>query len=227
MARKSFSEDDCIKVLLWCGRHCCLCGKAAGVGIEVAHLPGKDSSTDMDDAVPLCFDCHAAIGHYNRMHPRGRRYRPEEIKARRNQVYDEQTSHLVPPVACYLTQKHSALPDVGFRIDNLGDRHPVKAQIKLILGQGASNRQPVPSKHYNGEHAWNLNPRQGFYGHFPLPSDIGIDSGGERIRAKVHIALTDIYGRKHELLPVGYIHGLRPGDDWYAEPSMEELCIPD
>jgi hypothetical protein len=157
------------------------------------------------------------------MHPRGRRYSLKEIKARRDQVYDEQTSHLVPPVSYALTQEGYVLPDVGFRVRNLGDRYPAKAHITIVLAQGAC-RRPVPSGHYNGEHTWNLNPRQGFGGHFGLPSDFRID-GGERIRAKVTVTITDIYDREHQLLPVGYIHGLRLGDDWYAEPSMEELNV--
>lgn len=40
MARRkyAFDEADKLKALLWCDRHCCLCGKAAGIGIEVAHF---------------------------------------------------------------------------------------------------------------------------------------------------------------------------------------------
>src|SRR5881628_40520 len=53
-----FDEADKLKALLWCDRHCCLCGKATGTGIEVAHLDPKRS--DLDNAIPLCFDCHAA-----------------------------------------------------------------------------------------------------------------------------------------------------------------------
>ena len=39
--------------------------------------------------------------------------------------------------------------------------------------------------------------------------------------------LVDIYEREHRLLPIGYIHELKPQDHWYAEPSMEELKITD
>jgi hypothetical protein len=130
MARKAFSEDDCIKVLLWCRRHCCLCGKSAGVGIEVAHLPGRGTSSEIEDAIPLCFDCHAAIGHYNEMHPRGRRYGVKELKDRRDQVYNEQTSHLIPPISYVMKQGERILPDVGFWIQNLGDRYLVYRFVK-------------------------------------------------------------------------------------------------
>jgi len=85
-----FSEDDKIKVLLWCGRHCCLCAKFSGIGIELHHI--EPGSSDIDNAMPVCFDCRAAIGHYNRQAPRGRKYDPRELKERRNQVYEEHTS---------------------------------------------------------------------------------------------------------------------------------------
>lgn len=222
MARRPFDEDDNIKVLLWCGRHCCLCEKLAGVSIEVAHLPGKESSSDIDDAMPLCFDCHAAIGHYNKSHPRGKRYGVKELKARRDQVYDKYTSHLVPPIHYELAQHGRKLPDVGFQINNLGDRYAVQARVKIVLASGAS-RQLVPSDHYNGKYLWNLNARQGISGHFEIPADIL--SGNERLRARIDVTLVDIYKREHQLLAIGFVHTLRPNDEWYAEPSMEELGI--
>jgi hypothetical protein len=83
----------------------------------------------------------------------------------------------------------------------------------------------ILSAHYDGRHAWNLNPGCGFGGHFALPPEIKIDRS-ERIRARIDVTLVDIYDRPHPWLPVGNIHGLRPGDDWYAEPSLEELDIP-
>jgi hypothetical protein len=222
MARKPFDEDDVIKVLLWCGRHCCLCEKLAGVGIEVAHLPGKESISDIDDAIPLCFDCHAEIGNYNRSHPKGKRYGVKELKARRDQVYDKYTSHLVPPVDYRLTQQGRRLPDVGFVINNLGDRYPVQVRVKIVLACG-TYRQLLASDHYNGKHLWNLNARQGVGGHFPVPADLF--SGNECLRARVDVALMDIYKREHQLLPIGYVHTKKPNDEWFGEPSMAQLGI--
>ena len=73
------------KVLVRCARICCLCWKQCGTNIEVAHIvPG---SQDENDAIPLCFDCHQEIGAYDPSHPRGNRFRPEELRARRDHVY--------------------------------------------------------------------------------------------------------------------------------------------
>jgi hypothetical protein len=48
----------------------------------------------------------------------------------------------------------------------------------------------------------------------------------EPLRARVDVGLIDIYEREHKLLPVGYIHQLGASNDWYLEPSEEELGIP-
>ena len=42
---------------------------------------GADSS---DNAIALCFDCHAASGHYNPKHPRGTKFSPGELRKHRD-----------------------------------------------------------------------------------------------------------------------------------------------
>jgi hypothetical protein len=51
-------------------------------------------------------------------------------------------------------------------------------------------------------------------------------SGNDALRARIDVTLIDIYERPHTLLPVGYVHRMGPGDDWYFEPSEEALAIP-
>jgi len=215
-----FAESDKLKALLWCNRHCCYCGKVKGIGIEVAHLDPK--SSDLDNAIPLCFDCHAAVGHYNSQHPRGRKYSIPELKARRDQIYEQHTRHLVPPVRYALEQKGHTLPDVGFHISNLGTTYPVQAQILVKLARG-SQAHSFDSGHYSGKVLWNLNPSFGVNGHFAVPEAL---SGSDPLRARVDVTLVDIYGREHRLLPVGWVLDLKRRDDWYLEPSMEILDIP-
>ena len=220
--KHEFSESDKVRALMWCGRHCCLCGKQTGIGIEVAHL--DPHSSDLDSAIPLCFDCHAAIGHYNREQPRGRKYTIVELKARRDQIYEQHTRHLVPPVLYRLEQGHRKLPDVGFHISNLGNTYPVKARIRVTLAQGSQIFGPPGHGHYDGAHLWNLNPGFGVNGHFAVPAEAL--SGNDALRARIDVTLIDIYERPHTLLPVGYVHRKGPGDDWYFEPSEEALAIP-
>ena len=33
------------------------------------------TADDIDNAIPLCFDCHGAVQHYNDEHPRGTKYK--------------------------------------------------------------------------------------------------------------------------------------------------------
>jgi hypothetical protein len=221
--KNDFREEDKIRVLLWCARHCCLCGKLAGLGIEVAHLDPKAS--DIENAIPLCFDCHAAIGHYNARHPRGRKYSIPELRARRDQVYEEHTRHLVAPVTYRLLQGGAQLPAVHFEIINVGDTWPVRARVRVRLIQGARDLGfPQTAGHYDGSYLWNLNPRQLVLGNFRVPEDM-LQPPREPLRARVDITLVDIHEREHKMLPGGYIHTLGPNHEWYFEPCEEELRV--
>ena len=42
----------------------------------------------IDNAIPVCFECHAEIHAYNDQHPRGRKYRPEELRLHKQQWLD-------------------------------------------------------------------------------------------------------------------------------------------
>jgi hypothetical protein len=221
--RNDFREEDKIRVLLWCARHCCLCGKFAGLGIEVAHLDPKKS--DVENAMPLCFDCHAAIGHYNARHPRGRKYSIPELRARRDQVYEEHTRHLVAPVTYRLSQDGAQIPAVHFEIINVGDTYPVRARVRVCLVQGDKDLgSPQTAGHYDGTYLWNLNPRQLVLGNFRVPQEV-LQQPMEPLRARVDITLVDIHEREHKMLPGGYIHRLGAQDDWYFEPCEEELRV--
>ena len=42
-------------------------------------------SDDIENAIPVCFECHAEIHSYNDKHPRGRKFLPEELRAHKEQ----------------------------------------------------------------------------------------------------------------------------------------------
>jgi pyrimidine deaminase RibD-like protein len=138
---------------------------------------------------------------------------------------NESGGHGPPPVTYRLTQDGRTLPDVGFEIGNESETELVRAQVKIALAQG-TRRCSIAYGHYDGEFVWNLNPRRMVGGHFRLPSAIRCDNA-EPLRARIDVTLTDIHGRRHKLLPVGWIHGLNVGDQWYFEPSIEALDIPE
>ena len=84
-----FSPETKTRMFVRCGRLCCLCLKQCGTNIEAAHIVGasENGPDDEENGIPLCFDCHAEVGAYNDKHPRGNKFRPQELKARRDRVY--------------------------------------------------------------------------------------------------------------------------------------------
>src|SRR5262249_39634655 len=38
-----------------------------------------------ENAIPLCFDCHAEVHAYNDRHPKGRKFSPEELRGHKDQ----------------------------------------------------------------------------------------------------------------------------------------------
>ncbi len=84
-----FSKKVKERALVASARHCCICHKSTGINIEVHHIHqaadgGKDT---FENAIPLCFDCHANAGHYNDRHPKGIKYTSSELQAHRDNWY--------------------------------------------------------------------------------------------------------------------------------------------
>lgn len=81
----SVREDALVKS----GRHCCLCHRFVGLKIEVHHIEPEAASGNntMDNAIALCFDCHADMINYDPKHPKGTKYTISELKRHRNSWY--------------------------------------------------------------------------------------------------------------------------------------------
>ncbi len=45
----------------------------------------EGGADDIANAIPLCFECHAEVHSYNDKHPRGRKFRPDELKLHKEQ----------------------------------------------------------------------------------------------------------------------------------------------
>jgi hypothetical protein len=60
------------------------------VKIETDHIvPSADGGNDdIDNAIPVCFDCHAEIHSYNPDHPRGRKFTSNELRAHKDRWLD-------------------------------------------------------------------------------------------------------------------------------------------
>src|SRR5215467_5857650 len=77
-----FPPSDVAELLAKCHRRCCICHRFCGTKIETDHInPHAQSKDDsIENAIPVCFECHAEIHSYNDAHPRGRKYRPDELR---------------------------------------------------------------------------------------------------------------------------------------------------
>jgi len=83
-------------VLIRCRRHCCVCGQWCGQKIEVHHIDSPDDNSE-DNAIAVCFDCHADVGHYNPKHPKGKKYSISELKKLRDLTYSK-FSQIIPNI---------------------------------------------------------------------------------------------------------------------------------
>ena len=84
-----FDQDTKARMFIRSGRLCCLCLKQCGTNIEAAHIVAEAAggSNDEDNGIPLCFDCHQETGAYDNKHPKGNKFTVQELKARRNRLY--------------------------------------------------------------------------------------------------------------------------------------------
>jgi len=85
-----FSPEVKAEMFARCMRHCCLCRKQCGTNIEAAHIMDEADGgpNDAENGIPVCFDCHQEIGAYRDRHPKGNKFREEELRERRDKVYE-------------------------------------------------------------------------------------------------------------------------------------------
>src|ERR1700732_2746446 len=82
-----FKGSEFEKLLAACHRCCCVCHRYCGVKMEIDHIipQGDRGPGTYENAIPVCFECHAEIHSYNLNHPRGRKFQPDELRAHRDQ----------------------------------------------------------------------------------------------------------------------------------------------
>lgn len=85
----AFSEEIKIKAMISCGRCCCVCHKFCGNNMEVHHIKARaEGGQDIyENAIPLCFDCHAEVRQYDPQHPKGIKFTEKELIMHRDEWY--------------------------------------------------------------------------------------------------------------------------------------------
>lgn len=88
-ATGSFPAEVKTKALVACKRFCCLCERPSGIKMHCHHInPASRGGPDtFENCIPLCLNCHAEVEAYNDKHPMGNKFRPEELKQRRDTWY--------------------------------------------------------------------------------------------------------------------------------------------
>lgn len=116
----AFSKKIKDEVAISSGRYCCICKKFCGINMEFHHIIAKsDGGGDtLDNCLPVCFNCHANIGHYNVQHPKGNKYSALELKGHRDKLYS-----LI---------KQGKLPDSTVSIDDNYKKIDIDRDIKLF-----------------------------------------------------------------------------------------------
>jgi len=227
--RKRFKESDKVKMLLWSGRHCCICRKACGDKIEIAHIDPKAGKhmNDIDNGIPVCHDHHVEIGRYNDKHPLGNKWRIKELKKIRDQAYDDYTRHLIPKrVVFEITQvirripllPRRKFPSVGFNL-LVGDSPPLRAkvEVKFILGKRNLGMMKDKTGYYSGEREWSLQSNSITFGNFSVPKNCAKST--KDVRIEVRVTLIDQLDRPHKLPPLCWKY-VREGNYWFLEPRQ-------
>lgn len=131
-----FSDNIRTNVLLKCKRHCCLCGKYAGINMELHHIRQKaDGGNDTEEnCIPLCFDCHAKVKSYNPHHPKGLKYGEKELKLRRNEVYEAVKNKMISNYSEEDIEKAKRLLNKYYRIvENIIIVDPCAQPVNILL----------------------------------------------------------------------------------------------
>ena len=221
--RSPIPEKDRIKLLLWCDRHCCFCGKQCTTNIEIHHVDGNPSNSEIDNLIPLCFDCHGEVARYNPEHPVGMNYRSPEIRRRRDQIYDLHTLPYLRKVDIRVsnyvhgTTNKRPLGDVSCTVRNMGQDLPAKVGLHIRIYHGETEVVGDLGDLYSGSALWNLNPSFGVAGHFPL-QDFS-DDVPFYYRVEVFWSIVDILEREHRMLPVSWVWDDLEGD-WWLDPRV-------
>ncbi|MFB5599869.1 MAG: HNH endonuclease [Nitrososphaeraceae archaeon] len=84
---EGFDQKQLRNLLASCHRRCCICHRFCGIKIEIDHIKPSSEGGDenIENAIPLCFECHAELHLYNDNYPLGRKYRYDELKLHKEQ----------------------------------------------------------------------------------------------------------------------------------------------
>lgn len=120
-----FKRDQVAELLARCHRSCCICHRFCGVKIETDHIEpaAAGGGDEIENAIPVCFNCHAEIHSYNDAHPRGRKFTSDELRLHKQQwiaACDRSSENLlsdgVPSDDAYVGPLQAMIDEIDFNL---------------------------------------------------------------------------------------------------------------
>jgi hypothetical protein len=92
--------------------------------MELHHIDekAKGGPNTFENCIPLCFECHADVGHYNDDHPKGTKYSPKELLAHRDNWYEK--------------VKQTDSPDYDNALRKIDERIATDIHSRMMVGGG-------------------------------------------------------------------------------------------
>ena len=161
----AFSRDTKERALVEAARHCSVCHKAKGLKVEVHHIqPASEGGSDnFDNAIVLCFDCHADAGHYNAEHPKGTKFSRQELRRARDEWYRLVRENNIenptqsPSVHCryYLCRQYEAITEIAHSdLSNFPAEKPLMVEtdaLRFLLDLIADHPHQYRGDYVNGD----------------------------------------------------------------------------
>lgn len=173
-----FSTKIKNETLIDSARHCCVCHRYKGVNVEVHHIEPEASGgkNTYENAIALCFDCHADAGHYNPSHPRGTKFSPSELRKAKERWFRIVKENAISPATgpdkfyCryYLCKNYEQLVEIS-----QGDlsRFPVENPLLITNEIIESLKRAIANhpKSYRYANAWgkSLSSKEQYFEIYP------------------------------------------------------------
>lgn len=239
----AFQRNVVEELLVSCHRYCCVCHKFCGSKIEIHHIvPRSEGGEDtFENAIALCFDCHAEIGAYNPKHPKGRKFSPSELRRHRDQwlklcssISPFRTIEGLP----HITLTENDLEDFNAMFEKLrvDDPRLTLPLVRLLFLKGGE----YPDRFFaftieklssaNEEDRWKAAEIVKEFSHWNYPrvdiellNQMAIDDFFG-VRSVVATVLFDISRANPTAVPLETVYRLVLNDDWYVHtPALATL----
>lgn len=146
--------------------------------MELHHIvPSVDGGEDSaGNCIPLCFDCHAEVGHYCDGHPKGRKFTTDELITHRDQWYLKVES---------LNANPAPVPQVG---------HNIRGSRNIVAGRDVTITEKIVKRievltDPGGRHitdAEALQLRQAVAKYSELMKSVGLNPNPSHIWSKLY-----------------------------------------